>query len=71
MDRQLTIEACIVKVMKFNKKMDHNQLLEEVVNKITLFKAQPQLFKEAIEKLINNEYIKRDGSQHNTYLYQS
>ena len=57
--------------MKHLKKVEHNQLIDEVYKQMDIFKPQPQQIKEAVEKLINQEYIKRDQEQANIYLYQS
>ncbi len=60
-----------MKVLKHLKRVEHNQLIDEVYKQTDVFKPQPQQIKEAIEKLINQEYMKRDPEQASIYLYQS
>jgi len=69
LERKHVIDAAIVRVMKSRKKLDHNQLLEEVFRQCTLFKPQPAQVKVQIEHLIDREFLKRDSQSRNVYIY--
>lgn len=68
-ERKHVVDAAIVRVMKSRKRLDHNSLLEEVFKQCTLFKPQPSQIKMQIEHLIDREFLKRDDSQRNVYIY--
>lgn len=60
--RKLIFEAAIVRTMKSNKKMLHNELLNQVMNEIGRFYESPKdtkLFKACVESLISREYMRR------------
>lgn len=40
-DRSIAIEAAIVRIMKSRKKLDHNNLVQEVIQTLLLFKPHP------------------------------
>lgn len=59
--RKHQVEACIVRIMKSRKKMDHNNLVAEVVKQLgARFTPNPVLVKKRIEGLIEREYLERD-----------
>eukprot|EP00041_Stephanoeca_diplocostata_P002341 m.25740 g.25740 ORF g.25740 m.25740 type:complete len:872 (+) comp13219_c1_seq1:203-2818(+) len=69
-DRRLQIEACIVRVMKGRRTMVHNDLVAEVTQQLSSrFAPKPQLIKQRIGRLIENEYLQRDSENANTYNY--
>jgi cullin 3 len=68
-ERKHVVDAAIVRVMKARKQLDHNTLLEEVFRQCTLFRPQPQQIKLQIEALIEREFLKRDATQRNVYIY--
>lgn len=68
-DRSLTIEACIVRVMKARKTMGHQALVTEVMAQLHFFKPNPKVIKKRIEHLIEREYLERDTADANTYKY--
>ena len=68
-DRQEILEALIVRIMKARKTLQLNALTEEIVRQVTLFQVQPQLIKERIESLIEREYLKRDETDRNLFVY--
>jgi len=68
-ERKHVIDAAIVRIMKSRKQLDHNQLLDEVFRQCTLFKPQPAQVKMQIEHLIEREFLKRDPSARNVYIY--
>lgn len=69
-DRKHEIEACIVRIMKSRKTLNHNQLIAEVVDQLSKrFQPAPLVIKKRIEGLIDREYIKRSDSDRKTYVY--
>lgn len=68
-ERKHVIDAAIVRIMKARKKLEHNQLLEEVFRHCTLFKPQPVQVKVQIEHLIEREFLERDAEKRSIYIY--
>ena len=69
-DRKHEIEACIVRIMKSRKTLNHNQLVTEVVEQLNKrFQPSPAIIKKRIENLIEREYIKRSDSDRKVYVY--
>lgn len=69
-DRKHEIEACIVRIMKSRKYLNHNQLVSEVVEQLSnRFLPSPVIIKKRIEGLIEREYIKRSESYRKVYVY--
>eukprot|EP00039_Didymoeca_costata_P009867 m.131441 g.131441 ORF g.131441 m.131441 type:complete len:126 (-) comp14627_c0_seq5:2241-2618(-) len=63
-DRRYEIEACIVRVMKSRKRLDHSSLLLEVVQQVSnRFSPAPQLLKRCVEHLLDRDYLSRDEEQ--------
>jgi len=56
--------------MKSKRTFDHNQLISETTHQVTLFRAEPPLIKEAIETLINDDFIERDSKKKSMYIYK-
>lgn len=68
-DRSFSIEAAIVRVMKGRKILQHQQLVAEVVEQLTLFRPNPKSIKQRIENLIEREFLERDPDNQNLYKY--
>ncbi len=68
-DRSIAIEAAIVRIMKSRKKMQHTQLVSEVLAQLQTFKPNPKTVKKRIEHLIEREYLERDEQESNVYNY--
>ena len=68
-DRSVTIEAAIVRVMKARKTLSHQELIGEVLSRLTFFKPDVQVIKKKIENLIDREYLQRDTEDGNKYIY--
>jgi len=69
-DRRHTIEAVIVRVMKSRKRLDHNQLITEVLKQASeIFSPTTVMIKERIETLIEKEYLARDPADRRMYDY--
>ena len=57
-ERKAQIDACIVRIMKSRKKMDHSQLVNEVVRLLSSrFVPNPTVVKRRIESLIEREFV--------------
>ena len=68
-DRSYSIEAAIVRVMKAKKVLQHQQLVAEIVEHLTLFKPNPKAIKQRIDNLIDREFLERDPDNPNLYKY--
>ncbi|KAI1102245.1 Cullin-domain-containing protein [Jackrogersella minutella] len=67
-DRQFECQAAIVRIMKSRKTMTHANLVAEVINQTkTRGAIEPAEIKKNIEKLIEKDYLEREGSSY-TYL---
>ncbi|BFU19792.1 cullin family protein [Entamoeba histolytica HM-1:IMSS-B] len=64
------IEACIVRLMKKNRKMQHNDLMQAVVTSLSSrFRTPIPLVRRTIESLIEREYISRSDVRKDEYIY--
>jgi cullin 3 len=71
-DRRYQIEACVVRVMKARRKMQHNDLIVEVVEQLQQrFTPAPAVLKKRIEHLIEREYLSRLPTDRNCYIYEA
>ena len=68
-DRNILIQSTLVRIMKTKKTFNHNLLISECINQISLFTAPIPLVKKNIEKLIDKEYFERDENDKNLYHY--
>ena len=69
-DRQLVIQACIVRIMKSRKSLKYVVLMNEVIQQLTnKFKPKIGMIKKCIDVLIEKEYLKRDEEDTNTLVY--
>lgn len=66
----MIIDATVVRIMKARKTLKHNDLLQMVIEQVTLFKAQPKMTKTRIESLIERDYLERDKNEKGTYVYK-
>jgi len=71
-DRKITIQACIVRIMKARKSLLHAQLVSEVVAQMTQrFKPKIPLIKRMIDLVIEKEYLRREENKKDVLHYCS
>jgi len=69
-DRKHLIEAAVVRVMKARNKLQHNNLVSEVIKQLSSrFNPPVNVIKKRIESLIEREYIERDKTDRRIYVY--
>mmetsp|Transcript_20907 Transcript_20907/g.45520 ORF Transcript_20907/g.45520 Transcript_20907/m.45520 type:complete len:738 (+) Transcript_20907:109-2322(+) len=68
-DRTIAIEAAIVRIMKARKRLQHQQLLSEVLAQLNFFNPKPRVVKKCIENLIDREYLERSSDNSQVYNY--
>lgn len=67
--RHLT-DACIVRIMKSRKHLDHNNLISEVTGQLSArFQPDPTMIKKRIESLLEREYLQRREDDRRVYEY--
>uniref|UniRef100_A0A915DAA0 Cullin family profile domain-containing protein n=1 Tax=Ditylenchus dipsaci TaxID=166011 RepID=A0A915DAA0_9BILA len=70
--RVFRIQEAIVKIMKMRKQLNQAQLQTELVEVLKhMFLPSRKLIKEQIEWLIEQQYLKRHGEDHNIFMYVS
>ncbi|TKR67535.1 hypothetical protein L596_023675 [Steinernema carpocapsae] len=71
-DRQLVIQAAIVRIMKMRKQCNHTNLITEIITQIsTRFNPKIGMVKKCIDILMEKEYIKRSDKEKDMYEYIS
>ena len=71
-ERINTTNAAIVRVMKRNKTLSHNELLEVVTNEVKpIFSLPTSVFKKSLSYLISKEYVQRNPDDPSLYHYLS
>jgi len=69
-DRKVMIEAAVVRVMKARNRLQHNNLVSEVISLLSSRFTPPVNFiKKRIEALIEREFLERDKSDRRVYVY--
>ncbi|GAM23440.1 hypothetical protein SAMD00019534_066150 [Acytostelium subglobosum LB1] len=69
-ERKHLIEACIVRIMKSRKTLDHANLVSEVTSQMqSRFIPNPLMVKKRIESLIEREYLERTKEDKRIYNY--
>ncbi|KAI3508751.1 hypothetical protein L1887_23764 [Cichorium endivia] len=69
-DRRFTIDASIVRIMKFRKMLGYKQLVVECVQQMKrIFKPDEEAIKKRIEDLITRDFLERDNEDPNRLWY--
>ncbi|RKP04749.1 hypothetical protein THASP1DRAFT_35467 [Thamnocephalis sphaerospora] len=69
-ERQIQTDACIVRIMKSRRQMEHNTLVAEVTQQLlSRFRPDPANIKRRIESLIEREYLERTKDNIKRYQY--
>ncbi|ORY88874.1 Cullin-domain-containing protein [Leucosporidium creatinivorum] len=70
--RNTQCDACIVRVMKDRKVLQHTDLVNEVIRQLSSrFLPKPAMIKKAIERMIEKEYLERDENDRRTLRYMA
>jgi predicted transcriptional regulator len=67
-DRRFLLDAMIMKIMKEQKTLPHNELVQQLLKKIN-FPIETSVIKQRIESLIEKDYLKRSQSNAAHYEY--
>lgn len=59
-DRVHAIDSNVIRIMKTRKRLEMSSLMNEVLASLTLFRPQPKVVKQRIERLIDQDYLSRD-----------
>lgn len=69
-DRKHRTEAAIVRIMKFNKRMQHDVLVTEVTQLLQAhFLPSPVMIEKQTEGLIERQYLAREPEDNKVYIY--
>jgi len=68
-EREFIIDSVIIRVMKSRRVLDYNNIQTESKRLITMFNPDPIMIKKRIESLVEREYLKRDESEINKFVY--
>ncbi|OZJ02668.1 hypothetical protein BZG36_04780 [Bifiguratus adelaidae] len=68
-DRNLHLQATIVRLLKSRKRMSHTQLMTDVIDQVKgRFKADVVVVKRCVEVLLEKGYMERDGRDWYVYV---
>jgi len=70
--RQFSTEAALVRILKSRKRLEHSQLVGEVMRQLgAKFPVEPAFIKKRIEALIERDYMERDPDNRRIYIYKA
>ncbi|KAG9393995.1 AAA family ATPase [Carpediemonas membranifera] len=71
LERELSIDSAIVRIMKGHRQMRHHDLLLKISDEVKrFFNPQPRDMKQRIEHLIEHEYLERSADDQELYIYK-
>jgi hypothetical protein len=69
-ERKFVVEASIVRVMKSQRRLQHEQLVSKLVDRLkSQFKVDPAMVKARVHDLVDRDYLELDETDPSTYLY--
>mmetsp|Transcript_82159 Transcript_82159/g.96082 ORF Transcript_82159/g.96082 Transcript_82159/m.96082 type:complete len:748 (+) Transcript_82159:46-2289(+) len=68
-ERELALDAMIVRIMKSRRLLKYIDLLAEINKLSTLFQPQPNMIRKRIDSLIERDYLKREEGSPNVLVY--
>ncbi|XP_028290220.1 cullin-2-like isoform X2 [Gouania willdenowi] len=69
-DRKMYLQAAVVRIMKARKVLQHNPLIQEVINQSKArFNPSVSMIKKCIEVLIDKQYLERSQTSADEYSY--
>ena len=63
------IDSVIVRLMKTNQRMEARSLVNETLERITMFPANTRAVKKRLVLLMDRRYMKRDPDDPNMFIY--
>ena len=64
------VEACVIRVMKQSKILDLDELMGDVLDILSnRFVPEKRMLREAIERLIEKEYLRKREGKENVFEY--
>jgi len=71
-ERKFKVDAAIVRIMKARRRLHINELTAEVLQQLHRhFQPDAKLIKRCIESLQEREYLDRDTTDQNVFIYQA
>lgn len=67
--RENIVDACVVRIMKSRNIATQNEVIQETMKLINLFKPDIKLIRRRIESLMEREYMKRDANDRQKFIY--
>jgi len=69
-DRKYLLDAVIMKILKFYKRLEFDKLKFEIINAVhNYFIPEISLIKTRLENLIERDFISRDNDNANIYIF--
>ena len=68
-EREVRIDAAVVRIAKARKTVSHNDLIVEVLHQLQFFQPEKSMIKQRIGHLIEGDYLKRNENDSSIYEY--